>query len=183
MPLTQICKGIRRNKVKTGDIFVFSVQPGHYGFGRVVDTQIKMGPWVGAALVYVYDERVKAASLPELPELSRERLMLPPMITDYELFKEGKFCIVASRPIQPGDLLTKHCFRDRGGHVLDENGEPLSSVMEPCGKYALTTGIGLEVTICDAIQKTDRLIGNLIRRRDAGGPGGWGVSERPAGRL
>jgi hypothetical protein len=97
-------------------------------FGRVVSTEAIVGPTHGCALVYVYRPG---------GDLSRDRLLVAPMITTRAPWSHGYFQFLRSEPLLPGDFFERHCFRDARGNLFDEESRPLDAVIEPVGEWRL----------------------------------------------
>ena len=69
-----------RAKPSRGDIFAASLPSGEYLFGRVIDTQARVGAIEGV-LIYIYSHLSNAKSPPALGELNPASLLVPPIIT------------------------------------------------------------------------------------------------------
>jgi hypothetical protein len=122
-----------------GDLFTVR---GRRLVGRVISTSAVVGPTHGCYLVYVYADS----------RLSRDALLLPPLLTTRAPFSHGLFEPLRSEPLAPGHALTQHVFRDEGGHLLDEEGRPLS--LDPpasgIGEYRLLSVESLETLLARA---------------------------------
>ena len=107
---------------------VFGVR-GQELLGRVVSTDAVVGPTHGCVLVYVYRDAT----------LSREALVVPPILTTRAPFLRGLFERRESRPLLPCDSFETHGFRDSAGRLLDELGRPIDVVPDgvPVGEYRL----------------------------------------------
>ncbi len=97
---------------RVGDLFTVR---GRRLVGRVISTSAVVGPTHGCILVYVYADA----------RLSRDALLLPPLLTTRAPFSHGLFEPLRSEALSPGHVLPRHAFRDAAGHVLDEEGRPL----------------------------------------------------------
>jgi hypothetical protein len=96
--------------------------------GRVVSMDAIVGPTHGCALVYVYRPG---------GDLSRDALLLAPMMTTRAPWSRGYFEFVRSQPLLPGDFFERHCFRDAHGSLFDEESRPLDAPSEPVGEWRL----------------------------------------------
>lgn len=115
-------------------------------FGRVIRTDA-MGP-MKALLIYIYEERAATKDPPA--SLSPVRLLIPPTFTNRRGWTHGVFETVEKRPLEPGDVLAKHCFY-ADGRYYDEDWHPLKQKSEPCGVGGLRSFKGLDDTISDAL--------------------------------
>jgi hypothetical protein len=117
-----------RGGPRAGDLFTVR---GRRLVGRVVSTTAVVGPTHGCLLVYVYADA----------RLSRDALLVPPMLATRAPFSRGLFEPLRSEPLLPGYVLAQHAFRDAAGHVLDEEGRPVKgqvgSEVERVGEYRL----------------------------------------------
>ena len=131
---------------QVGDVFAVR---GRSVLGRVVSTDAVVGPTHGCLLVYVYRDST----------LSRDALLVPPMLTTRAPFLRGLFVLQlqlqrrASRPLLSGEYFEVHGFRDSAGRLLDELGRPLEAASPgaPVGSYRLLDAGGVE----DALAATD----------------------------
>lgn len=125
-----------RRKLKAGDIFVMLPLDGLYLYGRVMSTDARAG-WSmpGANLIYVYRPRTRQ-KLP-VPELLREHLLVPPMMTNNLPWSKGYFEFIESREIRAKDRLDQHCFKDSRGRYFDEQCKALAQAVEPIGQWGL----------------------------------------------
>ena len=139
-----------RHVPQIGD--VFSIR-GTAVLGRVVSTSAIVGPTHGCLLVYVYADAKRP---------SRDRLLLPPLLTTRAPFSHGLFEFVESRPLMPGDYFERHAFRDAQGNVYDEEARPLPSTTVsdvPMGQWALQPADVIERAVATALSSS------TIRRR------------------
>jgi Immunity protein 26 len=131
-----------RRAPQRGDIFAFQIEamPDRFFFGRVIATDTNLGGMDGSAiLIYIY--RASSAVKTAVPELRPSELLVPPIGTNRLPWSRGFFEVVKSAPVDPGDILPQHCFRDIFHPFVDEYGKPLSGPTEPVGFYGLS-GIG-----------------------------------------
>lgn len=143
-----------RRALEVGDIFAMRPPDGQFLFGRVIDVDANLlgfggrGGVEGAfALIYIY--AVRAAAKMPVPELVREQMLIPPMITNRKPWTRGYFEHLENRPIGPIDRLPQHCFVNSFGKNVDEMGRPVSVPVNPIGRF----GIESFRTIDDAISK------------------------------
>lgn len=116
----------RRREPQIGD--VFSVR-GRNLLGRVVSTDAVVGPTHRCLLCYVYRDAT----------LSRDALLVPPLLTTRAPFYRGLFEHRGSRPLMPRDYFEQHVFRDADGHLFDEEERPLDAAPAgvPVGEHRL----------------------------------------------
>ena len=128
-----------RKGVRAGDVFMMQLPDDHYVFGRVISTDAMAGASMpGATLIYVYRQRFDSKVLPERSELSRDRLLVSPMMTNRLPWSKGYFETVAQWPLEPVDALPQHCFLSAArGRYFDEKGNALTGPVEPVGDYGL----------------------------------------------
>jgi hypothetical protein len=155
VPLRRM-KGQRR-ELELGDVFVFHLdQDDSYRFGRIV----KMGEttpearFPGDALVYLYAPAF-AEPKPDYELLTPDSLLMAPEFVIKWMWTKGYFHTVDHRPLEPGDLLTQHCFYSAHyeGYV-DENDRRLDRRYEPCGRFSLPIFEWLEEQIDAAVAGT-----------------------------
>jgi hypothetical protein len=139
-----------RRAPEVGDVFVMQPPDGWYLFGRVLDTNANPLGVGGAVLVYVY--RIRSTAKKPVPELLREQLLIPPLMTNKQPWTKGYFEHVENRPLSPMDRLAQHCFRDdvRGG-FRDEHGNRLQVAVEPVGDWGLHSFRTLDDEISKAL--------------------------------
>lgn len=117
---------------------VFEVRGGGL-LGRVVSTEAIVGPTHGCILVYVYAGK----------EVSRDALLVPPMLTTRAPWSRGLFETVRNEPLLPGSFFDRHCFRD-GARFVDEEGRPVKDPAEPIGEYKLLDVEAIERALASA---------------------------------
>lgn len=135
-----------RRKPRAGDVFAMLPPDGRYLFGRVVRTDA-MGP-MDALLIYVYAERSDKKEAPET--LSPHALLFPPAFTNTLGWTHGRFETIENRPLQPGEVLERHCWCV-DGRYFDEDWNMVSSRTEPCGVGGLASYRRLDDKISDAL--------------------------------
>ena len=118
-----------------GDIFVMQPPDGAFLYGRVIAIDASIGPIEPCILIYVYRARSNEKS--RIPELVREQLLVPPIMTNRRPWTMGYFEPLEKRPLQPVDRLSQHCFKDSRGWYFDENSNRLAKPIEPVGTWGL----------------------------------------------
>jgi hypothetical protein len=115
-----------RREPRIGDVFAVR---GRQLLGRVVATDAVVGPTHGCLLVYVYRDAT----------LSRDALLVPPMLVTRAPFYRGLFEHRGSRPLMPRDYFEHHAFRDANGSLFDEEERPLDAAPPgvPVGEHRL----------------------------------------------
>lgn len=144
----RILKPSRRKPV-AGDIFVLSVEPGKYLFGRVMRHDFQLGFWPHCNLIYVYQNESDRSD--KIPDLDWRNLLIPPQIVNRQPWLKGYFMTVANIPLREEDFLPQHCFVDIRGYYFDENGKRLSKRIEPCGVYGLGSYGSVNEDISEAL--------------------------------
>jgi len=121
---------------EAGDIFVMQLGDTTFLFGRVVSIDANPLGVGGGILVYIY--RAKACCKTSVPPLDRNRLLIPPLITNRLPWSRGYFEHIQSRPIAIGDVLEKHRFWDPlRGVFRDEQGNVVPDPFESCSTWGL----------------------------------------------
>ncbi len=141
---------------EAGDIFTFSVREGEWMFGRAV----RIAPLVGMfgdpsdhVLVYAYKDVSKDRL--EIPRLSRENLLFPPMVVSARgCWGRGYFETVRHEPLdEEKDVLRPHCFVQNhleGNPCVDEFLAPVKR--QPlCGMTGLFNVFGFEGAVLRAL--------------------------------
>jgi len=115
-----------RREPQVGDVFAVR---GRQLLGRVVSMDAAVGPTHGCVLVYVYRDAT----------LSRDALLVPPMLTTRAPWYRGLFEHRGSRPLMPKDYFEQHVFRDVKGQLFDEEERPLDAAPAgvPVGEHRL----------------------------------------------
>jgi hypothetical protein len=90
----------------------------------------------GWPLVYIYRHPSKE-KLP-IPDLRRDELLVPPLMTNHRPWSMGYFEFLENRPLGPPDRRPVHAFREvlRGGYV-DEKGRRVPDPHEDGGFFGL----------------------------------------------
>jgi hypothetical protein len=132
-----------RRAAQVGDVFAVRTLRADGLFGRVVSTAAIVGPTHGCNLVYLH---------PPGSRLSRDELIVPPMMTTRAPWSHGYFTFVRSEPLLPGDFFERHCFRDDRGRLFDEESRPLEASFEPVGQWRLYEEVeGIDAVIAAAL--------------------------------
>jgi len=133
-----------RRALRPGDLFVMRLPEELHLFGRVVSIEA----WAGwrmphAILIYIYDTKIHDTKSdrpapPKRAVLRRDRLLVPPIMTNRLPWSRGYFETIDHMPLQPGDVYRPHCFVDSlRGVCLDEFTNQLRRCVEPCGEWGL----------------------------------------------
>ena len=137
MKLSMLKKSRRR--LKAGDIFVMAPSDGRFLFGRVINTNANPVGVGGAILIYIY--RARSESKSDVPDLLRDQLLVPPIMTNRLPWSRGYFEIIESRPLGPFDCLQRHTFVrnwTKPPQYFDEQGSPLKGPSKgPVGTWGL----------------------------------------------
>jgi hypothetical protein len=136
MNLAILRKSNRRPQV--GDIFVMAPLDGRYVYGRVMSTDADPMGVGGGILIYIY--RAWSAEKAKIPNLLREQLLVPPIMTNTLPWTKGYFEFVENRPLTPMDRLRQHSFVRtwaNANQYFDEQGNRLPGPIEPVGQWGL----------------------------------------------
>jgi Immunity protein 26 len=127
-----------RKKQSPGDIFAMRLVDDRYLFGRVISTEAKAG-WSlsGSILIYIYRVVVDGPELPPMDQLTRDNLLVPPIMTNALPWSKGYFETVAQAGLAATDVLSRHCFRSSSGKYYDEKCVELAGEVQPCGDWGL----------------------------------------------
>ena len=142
-----------RRAPEVGDIFVFQVAqfPEKYLFGRVIATDSTIGAIRDFKAVLIYLYRISSSEKTNIPPLRTSDLLVPPIGTNTQPWKQGFFEVVKSSPLQKTEILPQHCFRDFRGWFFDEYSNRLPEAVEPVGVYGVS-GIGsIDIMISKAL--------------------------------
>jgi hypothetical protein len=125
-----------RRKPEVGDIFAMLPPDGRFLFGRVISTDANLLGFGGRggvegdfALIYIYS--VRAGTQLPIPQLVREQMLIPPMITNRKAWTMGYFQHLDNCPVAPMDRLPLHCFVRAFGQHVDEMARPISVTAAP----------------------------------------------------
>ncbi|MBA5201396.1 hypothetical protein H2Y56_18610 [Pectobacterium aroidearum] len=130
---------VRVNKWPSqGDVFCFRFDDGCFGYGMVSLSKIDVGPFKNAIVIYIYN--VFSDFLDESVVLSKEDLLLPPMITDNSCWKKKYFRTFKRLDVSDVDIFPNHYFRNPIRNDLrDSFGEVVTDIREdiPVGVESL----------------------------------------------
>lgn len=141
-----------RKRPASGDLFAMQLPDERFLFGRVIATDAEIGPMKDVILVYIYRPRFDSKDVPPRSELSPERLLVSPMMTNRLPWSKGYFETVDHWPLQPGDVLPQHCFLSAArGRYFDEKGNELPGPVEPVGDWGLHSYRTIDDEISDAL--------------------------------
>jgi len=138
----------RQRKLVVGDIFALQILPKQYHFGRIIRLDAKIVAFRDCILGYVYN--ATSDSKTDIPELSKNDLLIRPFMTNQQPWTKGYFEIVRREPLEPEDVLTPHCF-ELNGMFFDEYNNRLPERIEPCGFHGLGSYRTIDVEISRAL--------------------------------
>ena len=142
-----------RQRPRPGDLFALCPADDLYLFGRVINTEAWAGPPMPhAILIYIYEIQGNQSVPRDRGELTRDRLLVPPIMTNRLPWSRGYFQTIANSPLLPGDAFERHCFRDSlRGICFDEFTNRLSRCVEPCGELGLHSFRTIDDAISQAL--------------------------------
>lgn len=125
-----------RRPPEVGDVFAMLPPDRLFLFGRVISNDANAGGFPGSILIYVY--RRRSASKDQVPELHRDELLVPPMMTNRRPWTMGYFEFLFKGGLGVQDRLRQHCFLDPlRKRYFDHKGKELISPIEPVGIWGL----------------------------------------------
>jgi hypothetical protein len=127
-------RGSRKQPIP-GDLFVFHLRGGGFGFGCVIRDNAVVGPWRDLYLVYIFDHFSESKDLPN--NLVFSSLLIPPIFSNQKPWKEGFFEHAGHCSLASEDLPEAHCFRDLRGFYYDEFGNRCGCDGGVCAEYRL----------------------------------------------
>jgi len=137
-----------RRQPNPGDIFVLKLKPlSKFVFGKVIsDKAMVVGFPLPNYLVYIYNTLTD--DIREVPELSRDNLLIDPAMVNRQGWLKGYFQTVAHEAIRPTDFWQSQCFFSQANNrYYSEDGQVLESPSEP----VFMAGLGNHRTIEDRI--------------------------------
>ena len=144
-----------RKATRPGDVFAMQLPDQQFVFGRVVSTEARWTPAIGAGpaiLIYIYRGRSVTADIPDRAAMSVERLLVPPIMTNRRPWSRGYFQTQGNLPLEAGDVLPSHCFLSASrGRYFDEQGNELPEPVEPVGDHALHSFRTIDDQVSDAL--------------------------------
>lgn len=148
-----LIESLRRTRrwPQKGDVFVYRLKGHHYGFGRVVVTDIGMFfDDDRLILIYIYD--AFSPTMSNVPTLRKEMLLIPPVFVSRRPWTKGYFQTVRSEGLRREDRWPRHCFYDAAHfRYVDECGKRVMRRTDPCGDYGLSFIGAVEVCIRRAL--------------------------------
>lgn len=123
---------------KEGDVFYFQLSDGRLGYGMVALGKIDIGPFKNAIVIYLYDKFMM--SLEEDIVLTKENLLLPPMITDASCWKSGYFVTFKHIESNSMDIYPEHYFKNPiRNKVYDHHGTVTNLLIDniPVGEESI----------------------------------------------
>lgn len=146
----EVLKKSRRSP-GTGDIFALKPVRGDFLFGRVISTEANPLGVGGGVLVYIYSAQSNEKS--KIPQLHRENLLIPPLITNKLPWSRGYFEFLANLPLEDSDRFPRHCFVNSSGWYFDETGVRLTSPIAPVGQWGLHSYASISDEIARALNR------------------------------
>lgn len=141
-----------RRRPEIGDIFVMALSKGGYLYGRVVGNDANPLGVGGGFLIYIY--RARSMEKFAVPALSREQLLVPPIMTNELPWRKGFFEFVENRPLDPADRLGSHSFERAWTdpkQYFDEHGNRLTGPVTPVGQWGLHSYQTIDQEIAKAL--------------------------------
>lgn len=130
-----------RARLRPGD--VFAAMPGDLGylFGRVVDTNTRIGGFPGGViLTYMYRPLLPSMDPPHDSVLDPHDLLIPPFGINRLPWSRGYFHVIDHRPLRQEDVLATHVFHDtvhRPSRYVDVHGRVVPKPNHAVAEFAL----------------------------------------------
>ncbi len=134
-----------------GDIFVWTMDTHNYYFGRVIKTDAIAGGFPNSLVLYFYNNAV--SDYTHIPELRKEELLVPPLMTNRQGWLKGFFKTIANKPLREKDQFIPNifedvlfqCYKDEYGNKIEkkENRE--------YGLYGLGGIAGIDILLSHAL--------------------------------
>lgn len=139
----------RANKPMDRVIFSYSFGNDLYRWGAVAKANIAYGRDVPCHLLYFFSDA--SGSHDDVPELSPERLAIPPCITNAVPWRQGLFQNKAGVFLRDDQILPQHClWYPPANEFYDEDDNLLPAYKYPCGKRMLSGILGIEEALLEA---------------------------------
>ncbi len=114
-------------------------------FGRTIATEAKIGEFE-AIIIYLYNIQSKEKKI--IPKLDKNKLLLPPIATNYQAWINGYFEVIENRELNQDEVYTPICLFNKYKNIyLNEKGEILDKKYEPVGLFALSGIEGIDLKI------------------------------------
>lgn len=143
-----------RRPPRSGDVFAVLPPTGRYRFGRVIATDAEV-TGAGGPLVLIYIYAKDSSSMEEVPELERDRLLVPPLITNRLGWTRGYFRHLYSDELRKEDVLPQHRFRslhpETPDLMFDEYDRPARPGPGPVGDHGVHSFRTIDDAISDAL--------------------------------
>ena len=147
-----------------------------YRFGRVVRTDAKLLPIRDCILIYIYS--VGTSSKLPVPLLSKDALLVPPILTSRAPWLMGYFETLENEPLTADDVLAVHCFYSPIHKCyFDENDERLGTRHEPCGDHGLDSCGTIDDAVSGALGLPPAPQSDVPDAGVPAGPKRWGVEH------
>jgi hypothetical protein len=132
---------------KAGDFFVYQIEAGRYGWGRVLRLDARVCQIPKLVLAYFYDTFTETQA--PVPLLSKERLLIPPVLTNKLGWRDGYYRTVANAPVRLGEVYDRHCFRNASlRQYFDENGIEILNPFGPLGTCGVHSYASIQRDLC-----------------------------------
>ena len=129
-----------RKKLRDGDIFVLQPKKDSYMFGKIIRAKLNMENAVGmngGTIVHIYKGIYN--SYEEIPDLTSQKLLLPPQIIINNAWTRGFFMNVGNSEITDEDIPQSYGFyHDFWNKSFDIDGHELAGKPEVCGSLSIS---------------------------------------------
>lgn len=139
-----------RKNPQPGDVFVFMLKQhlGQFWFGQVIRNDSSVGPFKNTILIYIFKNH--SPDKQNVPVLSSDALLVPPIHTNKLPWTRGYFETVANKDLIKEQLLPYHHFLSAfKGRVFDDDSRPVANPGPIVGEF----GLHSFKTIDDSISK------------------------------
>lgn len=138
-----------RKRLRSGDLFALKPVRGAFLFGRVIQTGVNAGGFPTANLIYIY--RTRSRRKDQVPELRRDELLVPPIMTNNLPWRRGYFEPIGHESLSPDDVLPQHHFQDPDGRSFDQNGREIDDPQPPIGSWGLDSFRTIDDKVSEAL--------------------------------